>query len=164
MSEYVYIGKIVNTHGIKGELKILSDFDKKELVFKSEFYIYIGKSKIKEKINTYRRHKNFDMITLENYNNINEVLKYKGKEVYVKRGDLNLKEGEYILSDLLLGKIIYNDKVIGKVSEIVLAKLNILLKIKGEKEFFIPYNKEFIKKVDIRKQEIIVENIEGLII
>ena len=40
--DYVYIGKIVNTHGIKGELRILSNFDKKEHVFKPNFKIYIG--------------------------------------------------------------------------------------------------------------------------
>ena len=59
--KYVYIGKIVNTHGIKGELRILSDFKYKDKVFKSNMLIYIGKDKIEEKIVSYRKHKNFDM-------------------------------------------------------------------------------------------------------
>ena len=59
---YIYLGKIVNTHGIKGEIRILSDFDYKDIVFKKDFKIYIGKDKQEETINTYRVHKNYDMI------------------------------------------------------------------------------------------------------
>ena len=73
---YRYLGKIVNTHGIKGEIRILSDFEKKELVFRPDFEIYIGEEKKKEIIQTYRHHKNFEMNTIQGYQNINEVLKY----------------------------------------------------------------------------------------
>ena len=91
--ENIYIGKIVNTHGIKGELRILSNFDKKDKVFIPSTEILIGKEKISETINTYRHHKEFEMITLKGYSNINDVLKYKGKPVYIKRQNLNLKDG-----------------------------------------------------------------------
>ena len=70
--EKVYIGKIVSTHGIKGELRILSDFQFKDKVFK------IGNSLIIDDkeytIKSYRVHKNFDMVTLDDYKDINEVL------------------------------------------------------------------------------------------
>ena len=46
--KYIYVGKIVNTHGIKGEIRILSDFLKKDLVFKKDFTLYIGPNKEKE--------------------------------------------------------------------------------------------------------------------
>ena len=48
MEEYIYIGKIVNTHGIKGEIRILSDFEKKDSVFVVGMPIYIGRKKEKE--------------------------------------------------------------------------------------------------------------------
>ena len=76
--EYIYIGKIVNTHGIKGEVRILSKFKYKSRVLKKYFKVYIGPSKEEQIINSYRPHKQFDMITLEGITNINEVLKYKG--------------------------------------------------------------------------------------
>ena len=44
--DYVYIGKIVNTHGIKGELRIRSNFDKKDIVFKPGFTLYIGEGNV----------------------------------------------------------------------------------------------------------------------
>ena len=72
MDNKVYVGKIVSTHGIKGEIRILSDFDYKEKVFK------VGNKLIIENqdytIKSYRKHKNYDMVTLNNYNNINDVL------------------------------------------------------------------------------------------
>ena len=67
----VYIGKVVGTHGIKGEIRILSDFQFKDKVF------VVGKKLIIDDreyvIRSYRKHKNFDMVTLDYYNNINEV-------------------------------------------------------------------------------------------
>ena len=92
--DYVYIGKIVNTHGIKGEIRLLSDFKYKDRVFKKGFNIYIGKDKINKVINSYRYHKVFDMITLEGINNINDVLIYKGKNVFVKRDDIKLEDND----------------------------------------------------------------------
>ena len=82
--KYVLVGKIVNTHGLKGEVRILSDFKYKDKVFIPDMNIYIGKDKICEKINTYRHHKIFDMITMNGYNDIDQVLKYKGDYVFVK--------------------------------------------------------------------------------
>ena len=55
--KYIRIGKIVNTHGVKGELRLISDFKYKDKIFVDNFKIYIGKEKIEEKINSYRRHK-----------------------------------------------------------------------------------------------------------
>ena len=70
----IYIGDIVNTHGIKGEVRILSDFKYKKDVFKKGNYVYVGYDKDKLKLNSYRVHKNFDMVTFEGINNINDVL------------------------------------------------------------------------------------------
>ena len=75
MDEYIYVGKIVNTHGIKGEIRILSDFDKKNKVFIPGMIIYIGRKKEKKVIRTYRHHKNFEMITMNGYSDINEVFR-----------------------------------------------------------------------------------------
>lgn len=162
--EYVYIGKIVNTHGIKGELRLLSNFDKKEKVFIPETEILIGKEKVSEIINTYRHHKEFDMITICGYNNINDVLKYKGKPVYIKREILNLKENEYLLEDLIDLDIYDNEEKVGKGKEIVYNNANKLLLVEAEKSFYIPINNAFIKKVDLKNKRIEVENTKGLIL
>ena len=61
--KYVLIGRMVNTHGLKGEVRILSSFKYKDRVFKVGMKIYIGKDKVCEEITSYRFHKIYDMVT-----------------------------------------------------------------------------------------------------
>ncbi|HAB67185.1 MAG TPA: 16S rRNA processing protein RimM [Firmicutes bacterium] len=162
--EYVYIGRIVNTHGIKGELRLKSDFDKKDRVFIPNMTIYIGKNYIKEEIVTYRRHKDFDMITLKGYNNINQVLDYLKMNVYVNREDLKLSRDEYLLEDLIGKKIVENEEELGKVIDIVYNGGNNLLLVEGIRNFYIPINDYYIKNVLENDNVIEVENAKGLIL
>ena len=158
--DLVYVGKIVNTHGIKGELRIISDFEKKELVFKVGNKIIIENKE--HSIRSYRKHKVFDMITIDDFDSINQVLEFVGKDVYVSRYSLKLKSSEYLLSDLIGLDVVFNDKVYGIVKDYS-NDLNPLIKIKYNKDYYIPINDYYIKCVDIKNKKIIVENIEGLI-
>lgn len=159
--DLVYVGKIVNTHGIKGELKIRSDFEKKELVFKIGNKLIIDKKE--HTIRTYRYHKIFDMVTLDDYDNINDVLCFVGKNVYVSRASLKLSNKDYLLSDLIGLSVVFNDTVYGIVKDYS-NDLNPLLQIEYEKNYYIPIKGNYIKNVDLINKEIVVENIEGLII
>lgn len=163
MEEYIYIGKIVNTHGIKGEVRILSDFEKKDRVFVAGMPIYIGRKKEKEIINSYRHHKNFEMITMKGYNDINQILKYKGLYVYIKKEDLKLGENEYLETDLIGLSVMVDGIKKGIVEDIGDAGHNKLLIIKSnEKTVYIPYQKEFISNVDFNSSTITITPIKGM--
>jgi 16S rRNA processing protein RimM len=164
MREYIYIGKVVNTHGIKGEIRIKSDFLKKELIFKKNFNLYFGPNKEKETINSYRIHKDYDMVTLNGINNINDVLKYKGQNVFIKRDELKFDKDNYLIEDLFEFEVEENKKILGKVKDFMYNNGNVLLYIKGSKDFYIPYNDYFIKCVDLENKKIITQNAEGLIL
>lgn len=153
--DYIFIGKIVSTHGIKGEVKIISDFFEKDKIFKKGFKLYITPLYHEEVINTYRVHKNYDMVTFNGYNDINEILKYIGMGVYIKRSDLDLKEDEYLLSDLIGYAVYDNNKLLGKVS-VINFNNNVLLKI--DDIFYIPFIDEFIEKVDVKTKKIMTRN------
>ena len=159
--DYIYIGKIVNTHGIKGELRLLSDFKFKEKVFLENRRIYIGEEKIEEVINSYRHHKVFDMITLKGYDNINQVLKYLRKDVY----DLDLGEKEYLDEDLINLNIIFNNQEVGHVVAIRQVNQNnkIIEAMINDKLTLIPYHKDFISNVDLENKIIELNLIEGMI-
>ena len=161
--DFVYIGKIVGTHGIKGEIRIISNFDKKEKIFVIDKPVYIGNEKQKEIINSYRKHKNYDMITLKGIYDINEVLKYKGQKVYALRRDLNI-ENDYVLDDLLGMKIVSNNEDYGIVEDIFDNNGNTLLKILFDKNYYIPYNKRYIKSVDLKNKSIEVDSVKDLIL
>ena len=162
MSSYVLVGKVCGTHGIKGEIKINSNHELKEQIFIPNFKLYFGPNKIEEKIITYRHHKTYEMVTLEGYNNINEVLKYKNQNVYVKREDLTIKD--YLLTDLLDCEIIENNIVLGKVLNVIPNGSNILLEVNGSKHFYVPKVNDYIEKIDIASKKIYVKNVGGLML
>lgn len=162
--DYVYIGKFVNTHGIKGEIRLLSNFELKDKVFIPGFSVYFGDAKKEFKITGYRKHKNFDMITLDGISDINDVLPYKGQKVYVRRDDLELDSDDYILDDLIGMDIICDDKSFGVVKNIYQQKNNILLAIAYSKNYYIPYQKQFIKSVDVKKKIIYTIDVKELIL
>ena len=162
--KYIRIGKIVNTHGVKGELRLISDFKFKDKVFKKDFLIYIGKEKNVEKINTYRKHKMFDMITFDGYSNINEVLKYKGSYAFINKEDLVLNSNEYLNEDLIGFEVIYNDLKNIEVVGIEKYPSSDMLRVNYNDTYkLIPITDGIIENIDFSKRQIILKNIKGLI-
>ena len=159
---YICVGEVVNTHGIKGEVRLISNFERKDLIFKKNFNVYIGSNKEKLTINTYRVHKNFDMLTFEGMLDINDVIIYKGEKVYILRDDIDLSI--HLKMDLIAYDVIYNDKNIGKVTSFFNNNAYDIMVIKNSsKDNFVPYLEQFIEKVDYDNKKIYVVNMEGLI-
>lgn len=157
----VYIGKIVNTHGIKGELRILSDFPFKEKVFKVGNKLIIDDKEYT--IRSYRVHKNFDMVTLDEYKDINEVLFLLKRKVYFSKEALNLNDNEVLDEDLITFEVLTNKGKTGIIEEIFLASRdNKILRVKFDKEVLIPYNSPMIVKIDKNKKKLHVELLDGM--
>lgn len=157
--EFIRIGKIVNTHGIKGELRILSDFRHKDKVFKVGMKFYVGKEKEEFTVNSYRFHKIFDMVTFNGFNNINDVLYLKGRPVYINKEDLVLDDGEVYIEDLVGYDVIIGEKVLGKVTGVMYnSKANDILKVG---DTLVPYVKDLIIKIEDNK--IYYKEIGGLL-
>ena len=155
--DLVYIGKLVNTHGIKGEVRILSNFKYKDIVFKKDNYIVIMKKEYK--INSYRKHKMYDMVTLEGVNSIEDALILKGENVYIDRTKYELG----ILNEDLIGLDVYDkDTYKGKVVEILEGVKYDILVIDGIKRHMIPNIDEFINNIDIKNKKIVINYIKGL--
>jgi len=151
----IYLGKLVNTHGLKGEVRIVSDFKYKSSVFKKGSHLFINDDELI--INTYRTHKEYDMVTFDGINNIDDVLKYKGKKVYIKKEDYDF---DGILNEDLIGLPVYGDgKLIGNVTDIYKNVNQELIVV--DKDILIPYVPVFIKSINKDKIEINV--IEGLL-
>ncbi len=156
----IYIGKVVNTHGIKGEIRILSNFEYKDKVFKINNKLIIGEKDYV--IKSYRVHKGYDMVTLDDYNNINDVLFLLKKEVYFDEDNLSLDNDEVLDSELLNYKVINNNEV-GEVLEVFFASpTNKIIRVKFDKEYLVPFTKPFIKKIDKKREELVIELLEGM--
>ena len=144
----IYVGKIVNTHGIKGEIRILSDFQFKDKVFKKDKKLIIDN--LEYIIRSYRHHKIFEMVTLNEYNNINDVLFLIGKKVYIDKDELELDDNEILDSDLIKFKVIDSKGIIGNIIDIFYASgSNKILRVMFDREVLIPFNSPMIEKIDI---------------
>ena len=157
----VYLGFVTSTHGIKGEIKIKSSFEYKDKAFKPGNKIYINDSSYI--IKTYRRHKDFEMVTLDGFNNINDVLFLLKNKVYIDKDELKL-DMEVLDSELLEYKVHYSDKV-GYVKEVFFASpTNKIIRVLiDNKEILVPYNKEFVK-VDKNSKIVYINLVDGMML
>ncbi len=159
--EYLYIGKLVNTHGIKGEVRLLSKFRHKEKVFVKDFKFYVGKDKKEYIVETYRRHKNFDMVLFKDNYDINLIEHLKGSLVYINKEDLKLDKNVFLSIDLIGFDVIINDKLVGVINDVLDTPANeVLVLDTGD---MIPYVNAFIKNIDMGKKRVIVNDVKGLI-
>lgn len=156
--EKIYLGKVTSFHGIKGEIRIISDFDYIDEALKIGNSILIGDEE--HTIKSYRKHKNYKMITIDDYTNINEVLYLKDKKVYIDRKVLNIDkvlDTDLIGMKVLVGK---EEKGIIKNIEKITSKKKIIVVEYRQKEILVPY--EFIEKIDKERGCVNIKNIEGL--
>lgn len=155
--DLIYLGKFVNTHGLKGEIRIISDFEYKDDVFKIGSKLYIDNKAFV--ICSHRKHKNYDMVTFEGINSIEQIEKYKNFNVYINRDDYKF---DMIYTDLVGMKVYTNESYCGCVVDIVKTNLYPILKIKNQKEYMIPYISEFVKNVDVKNKIITINYMKGL--
>ena len=142
----IYIGEIVGTHGIKGEVRLISEFREKEYAFLKGKKVYIGENRDEFVIRTYRHHKKYDMLSFE--------------KVYMKRQDIELKvplEEEFVGLD-----VYFHEEKKGTVTGLLLRNMQDVLIIMNENQkYMIPIVNHFIKKVDLKKNRITLQNVEG---
>ena len=154
----LYIGKIVNTHGIKGELRIKDNLTTKQRkeIFKIGSNLIIDDKAYE--ITSYRVHKDYDMVTFDGFNNINEVLFLKGKKVYKSKDEINLNNEDILDSELITYKVKTTDNIESKILDIEETGNNykILRLLINNNEVLVPYHKEFVK-IDSNKKEVTVK-------
>lgn len=169
MIDYLKVGKIVNTHGLQGEVRVISNSDFKDERFKdgSELFIDYNDSYIPVEVKSYRVNKNFDLLKFVDMYHINDVEKYKGCEILVDAANLSkLDDEEFYFYEIIGAQVkTIDDVILGEIIDILQTGANDVwvVKRKGEKDVLIPYIEDVVKDVDIDNKMVIVELLEGLI-
>lgn len=160
------VGQIINTHGIKGGLKVLplTDYDER---FEELEWVYIEGLKEKFYITSISYQKNNLIITFKGYQDINLVEKFKGRYLLIDEAQRrSLPEDTYYIADIL-GLDVYTveSQYLGKVKTILQAGSNEVYVIQSPegKEIMIPAVKEFMPEIELDKRRITVKPIEGMI-
>lgn len=161
--EKVIVGQIVNTHGIRGELKVKSSTDFVEERFEKGAHLWIDfeNQMIDMIVKKHRFHKGHILVTFEDHENINFVEKYKGCFLYAEKNMNLLEDDEYYVGDLIGCDIYQDGKILGKVTDVQLYDHHDILVVEGKKKIMIPYVNAFVKDVNIDEKRIDVSLIEG---
>ncbi|WP_155286661.1 ribosome maturation factor RimM [Lacticaseibacillus zhaodongensis] len=169
MPEYYHVGKIVNTHGIKGEIKVMATTDFPDERFKKGAELYIlTKPELRVVVSGHRVHKDMHLLTLEGYDNINDVEKYKGQLLGVKADHLEkapLNDGEFFYKDVIGMQVQTEDGIkVGTISEILSPGANDVWVVRrpGKSDLLLPYIDSVILQVDVANKKTIVDIPEGL--
>lgn len=165
--EYIKVGRIINTHGIRGELKVFPLTDNLDR-FDDLKIVYIGNNKEKVEIEQVKYHKGLAIIKLKEFHNINQVLKFKDDFLYIDVEDkVELPEDHYFIFDIVDCNV-YDTKgrKIGVVTDVLQYTSNDVYVVKDmekNKEYLIPAVKEFVVDIDVENKKIIIDPIEGMI-
>ncbi|MDG4655911.1 ribosome maturation factor RimM [Ectobacillus antri] len=170
MTKWFNVGKIVNTHGIRGEVRVISRTDFPEERYKVGNILYIWREKnepLPVTITSHRRHKNFDLLTFEGYTNVNEVEVFKGSILKVPDSQLGeLPENEYYYHEIIGCTVVTEDgEELGKIKEILAPGANDVwvVKLANGKEAYIPYIEQVVLKVDVKEKMVTIHLMEGLL-
>lgn len=171
MENLISIAKILNFHGIKGEAKVGFSKGKEEQISAlKKVWVNSGNEKRELNIKTVRFHKQFAIIKFDEINSIDELMEVKGENLYISKEivEKSLDEDEFLIEDLI-GMMVFDneDELIGTVQTVGSNAANDILCIKPENpdynQFLIPFVKELVPVVDIKKRKIIIKPIEGLL-
>ncbi|WP_125981635.1 ribosome maturation factor RimM [Loigolactobacillus iwatensis] len=169
--EFYNVGKIVNTHGIAGEVRVMATTDFTKARFKPGSKLYLTLNGVKQQltIKTHRKHKKFDLLSFDGLASINDVEKFKGSDLQVARTDQQeLTPGEgYYYRDIIGCQIIdqATKQDLGTVKEILSPGANDVWVVQrpGKKDWLLPYLKQVVLSVDIATKVVMIDLPEGLI-
>ena len=162
MTDYIEIGKIVNTHGLRGELKILPWCDDISM-FADTTNIYIDNAPYK--ISSAKPHKNVYLVRLEGVDTIEAAELLKTKVCTVKSEDMPaLPDGEYYVKDLKGLSVYEDDTLLGILTDCFPTGSNDVYVISrdNQKDLLIPAIKQVVLGIDTEKKRIDVKLMEGL--
>ena len=166
--QYLEIGQIVNTFGIKGQVKVVPFTDNvKRFEELKKVYIVNKKQRLEVEIENVKYHKNMVLLKFKGLEKIEDVEIYKNYYLEIDRKDGKpLEEGEYYIVDLI-GLDVYSDEGthLGKVDDIYNTGSNDIYVVKDElgKQILLPYIDEVVKEINLESHKIIVHLIEGLV-
>lgn len=154
-------GRIINTHGIKGEVKIESWCDTPDVLAGIKTIYLDGAPR---KVRSPRVHKNCVIAFLEGVNNVDEAMLLKGKVVHVNRKDIKLPKGQVFMVDLIGLKVLDDEtgKELGTLTEVLSPSIQKVYVVKGEREIMIPAVDEFIREINVEGGYVRVKLIEGM--
>ena len=168
MEELFRVGVISNTHGIRGEVKVYPTTDNvRRFDNLKEVILDTGKEQLTLHVTSVKYFKNMVILKFKEFDNINDIIPYKGMDLLVTRENaIPLEEGEYYIADIIGSKVITDeDKILGTLTDVLQTGANdvYVVKTKDGKEVLLPSIEECILDRDIENKIVKVHIMKGLL-
>ena len=155
--QYIEAGEIVTTHGVRGEVKVLSWLDSPDMLCEFSRCRIGGKEYTMDAV---RVQKTCNLVKLRGVDTMEDAQKLRGKTMELYREDIS---DELIFAAELVGvEVFAGETSIGKITEVLDYPGNSVYVVQGEREYLIPAVKEFILSTDLEKNEMRVKLLEGM--
>lgn len=167
MENYLRVGVIASTHGLKGEVKVFPTTDDIER-FKSlkECILDTGREYLTLEVEGVKFFKQYAILKFKGFDQIEQVEKYRGKDLLVTREHaVELKEGEFFITDLIGCQVIKEDgTILGELKDVLKTGANDVFEVETSegKEVLLPYIEECVKHIDLEQRQITVYLMPGL--
>lgn len=168
MEEYLQVGVIASTHGIKGEVKVFPTTDD-PLRFKSlkQVKLDTGKEHLSLEVQSVKFFKKFVILKFKGIDNINDIEKYRQRPLLIPRGEaVPLDEGEYFVADLIGMKVFTEEgDEFGTLKDVMETGANDVYVINSIKhgEVLIPAIRQCIKEIDTDTRKMVIHLMDGLV-
>lgn len=161
-SRFLEAGQIVNTHGVRGEVKISPWADSPEFLKKLKT-LYIGPDKTPAQVLSARVHAGFLIVLFRGVEDISAAMALKNKIIYIDRGDIRLPRGRFFIADIIGARVVSDaGEELGTVADVMDSPAQRIYVVRGEVEHLIPDVPEFIVNVDADEGLVTVHLIEGM--
>lgn len=158
--QYLEAGRIVNTHGVRGEVRIEPWADDASFLTRFKRFYMDGQP---VKVRSCRVHKAMCIALLDGIDDVNAAMALKGKVLFIDRNDAKLPKGTVFIQDILGAKVVDEDgKELGVLKEVLPAPAASVYVVQGEREILIPDVPAFILDKDADNGVVTVRLIEGM--
>ena len=167
MENLLKVGTITTTHGIRGEVKVFPTTDEGRFEELDFVFLDTGRDKIRLEIENVRYMKNLVLLKFKGFDQINDVEKYKGKDLWIPREEAQpLADDEYYVADLIDMEVLTEDGAFfGRIRDVLHTGANDVYTVIREtgEEVLLPAIHDCVKKVDVENKKMWVHLMKGLL-
>ena len=167
IKEFLEIGEIVGTHGIRGEMRLNPWCDSPEFVTKFKTLYYDSNGSCAAQVKSARPHGNIVLLTVKDIDTVEKAQAMRGKILYMKRSDAKLPEGTYFIAELK-GCTVYDadcpEKTYGRLTDVSETGANDVWHITNDegKEYLIPSIPDVVIETDVANNRIVIRPLKGI--